>query len=139
MADKPILNLDVMSHTFKVSNIELSQDKKATFLSADASAGGSTLTVKSIIGFSGSKILLVGEWGQEDTEIIKMSSATGTTITLASTLTYAHNQGTKVYLLDFKSSATMVRMKSSLVFEFSLFIDNIFCVFDNSLNLTHYN
>ena len=101
---KPTLNMDILSKTYQVNNTELTLGKKNTFLKADASASASTLTVKSIIGFTTDQILLIGEWGQEESEIIKThasSSPSGTTITLASNTVYAHNQGTKVYILDF--------------------------------------
>lgn len=86
-----------------INNTSLAKDKKHTFLSASASSTGTTLTVESISGFNVDKILLIGEFGNEQSEIVLTSSAeepSGSTITLASALKFSHPQGTKVYLLD---------------------------------------
>jgi hypothetical protein len=70
-----------------------------TFLTAEAASGGSSLTVKSISGFAIDQILLIGELGDENSEIINTHAATapsGTTITLASNLVKTHPPYTKV-------------------------------------------
>jgi hypothetical protein len=61
-----------------------------TFLTAEATAGVSTLTVGNIKNFAINQILLIGELGDENSEIIKTHTATaptGSTITLLSALT----------------------------------------------------
>jgi len=83
---------------------DLTAGRKATYLSADVAAAATTLTVDSIIGFAINKILLIGEIGNEDSEIIKTHASTtptGSTITLASALTFAHTQGAKVYIINY--------------------------------------
>jgi len=77
---------------------------EVTFLSADVAAASSTLTVKDINGFAVDQYLLIGELGQETSEIIKTHAATvpsGTTITLAANTSFAHAAGTKVYRIEF--------------------------------------
>ena len=47
---------------------------------------------------------MIGELGNEQTEIIKTHSSTaptGSTITLASNLVFSHLQGAKVYIIDY--------------------------------------
>ena len=83
---------------------ELFEDSKYTFLSADISSGGSELTVLNIKEFAVNQILMIGELGNEQTEIIKTHSSTaptGSTITLASNLVFSHLQGAKVYIIDY--------------------------------------
>lgn len=90
--------------TLFIDNTILTQDKKITYIMSDASSGGSTITVESIIGFSTDQILCIGEIGQEKTEIIKTHAVTapsGTTITLASNLVFDHSQDTKIYIIDY--------------------------------------
>jgi len=143
--NKPILKIDVLSSTFAVINSELTAGKKQTFSSADASASATTLTVKSITGFAIKQILLIGEWGQENAEIIKThttTSPTGTTITLASALTYAHNQGTQVTLLDFNQvefsrSATASGTKAVLT-TIALQADQTETIYRDTANTTGY-
>ena len=90
--------------TIYTSNKNLARDKKATYLSSDATAAGTTLTVQSIVGFAVDQILLIGEFGDETSEIIQThatTAPTGSTITLASGLVFNHPQDTKVYLLNY--------------------------------------
>jgi len=85
------------------NNSILTTGKKYTFLTNQALAGDNILSVESIVGFSVNQILLVGELNNEKTEIVKTSSSTvpsGTTITLATNLTFPHPVGTKVYIID---------------------------------------
>lgn len=73
-------------------------------LTADASSGDGTITVKNINRFSTDQILLIGELGQEDAEIIKTHSSTspsGNTVTLASNLSFDHVIGEKVYIISY--------------------------------------
>ncbi len=89
--------------TIYAENQGLTRGQKFTYLSSDAASAASTLNVQSIVGFTINQILCIGEVGQEKTEIIKTHAATaptGTTITLASALTFDHPQDTKVYLVN---------------------------------------
>lgn len=88
------------------------QDKEFTFLSGDAVAGATSIGVASTIAFnslttSSGQIIMIGELGQEKTEIIRTSDNTapgGTGITLtgvaARSLRFDHPQDTKVYIID---------------------------------------
>lgn len=63
---------------------------------------GSTITVKSILSFAINQILLIGELGAEDSEIVKTHASTaptGSTITLTANLSFAHPVRTKVTVL----------------------------------------
>jgi hypothetical protein len=84
-------------------NSILTKDRKFTFLSASAVATETTLTVESIVGFAVSQTLLIGEIGNEKTEIVNThgtTSPTGSTVTLVAALKFAHAQGTRVYIID---------------------------------------
>ncbi len=73
-----------------------------TFLATDVTAGSSTLTVQNISNFAINQILLIGDAGNQNSEIIKTSNGTppsGTTITLASTTAFAHTASTPVTVL----------------------------------------
>ena len=90
--------------TIKVSNQDLLQDADHTSLSSSATAAGSTLTVYSIADFATDQALIIGEFGQEGSEIIKTHASTdpsGTTITLASALVKSHPKDTKVYIIPY--------------------------------------
>ena len=141
--NKPLVNIDVLAKRLIVDNTLFTKDRKSTFLSADVSSASGTLTVDSIVGFSTSQILLIGEFGNEDSEIIKMSSATGSTITLASNTTFAHTQGVKVYLLDwdqveFSRNATATAAGSLTLTTIDIQADSLETVFRDTTNTTGY-
>lgn len=89
--------------TIFANNQELLNNKKTLILSDAAASGAGSLSVESIIGSATNQILFIGEPGAEDSEIIKThatTSPTGTTVTLASNLVFAHDQGTPIYIID---------------------------------------
>ena len=75
-----------------------------TVLTADVSASSGTITVKNIDNITTSDFLLLGELGEEGSEIVTTHASTspsGTTVTLAANTTFAHSSGKKVYLIQF--------------------------------------
>ena len=73
-----------------------------SYLTAESAAAATTLIVKSITGFAINLLLLVGELGDENSEIIKTHTATaptGTTVTLLSGLVKTHGPYTKVRVM----------------------------------------
>lgn len=93
-----------MAKTIISSSQELLEDAYYSNLSSTANSGDSSLSVYSISNFAINKILLFGEFGQEGAEKIKTHSSTvptGTTVTLATTLTKSHPKDTKVYVIPF--------------------------------------
>lgn len=125
--------------TIYTKNHALTADKKETFLSVDAAAAATTLTVESIVGFAVNKILLIGELGSEDTEIVKTHASTaptGTTVTLASALTFAHTQGTKVYIINYDqieiSHADTAAGTKTVLSTFALQVDQEETLYDDT-------
>lgn len=90
--------------TLYVDNQELVKNKKYSFLSADIASASSTITVENIVDFAINQIILIGNLGQNKSEIIlthTSTTPTGDTITLASNTLEAHSRGDKVSILDF--------------------------------------
>lgn len=108
--------------TIYINNKDLTPEKKGTFLTADVASGASTLTIISIVGFAVNQILCIGEIGEENSEIVQTHGVTapsGTTVTLSAALTFSHNRGTKVYIIDYNQveiswSATTTGAKTVL-------------------------
>jgi len=93
-----------MAKIIITSNPALVEEAPYSSLSAGSAAGASTLSVYSISSFAINKPLLIGEFGQEGSEIIKThtdTAPTGTTVTLVTTLTKSHPKDTKVYVLPY--------------------------------------
>lgn len=83
---------------------ELFADAPASDMIEDAAAGNSTLEVQSIAGFATNQIVLIGELGDEGSEIAYThadTAPTGNTITLSATLVKPHTAGTNVYVLGY--------------------------------------
>lgn len=91
----------------------LPKDKEFTFLTGDVVAGAQVIGLQSTVAFtslstSSGQILLIGELGQERSEIIRTEdnrSSTGTNIsgtgaTLHTVLRFDHPQDSKVYIID---------------------------------------
>lgn len=99
---------------------ELLDGAETLVLDADAAAGASTLTVKSIIGAAINNLLFIREPGNERAEIIATHASTapsGNTVTLAATLVEAHPRGTVIRIVRanqvrFYRSATEVDANS---------------------------
>ena len=97
-----------MPKTIYVNNSVLPKDKKFTFLTGDVVAGAASVGVQSTIGFhslstSSGQVILIGELGQERSEILrteKDTAPTGTGIGLEDVLRFDHPQDTKIYIID---------------------------------------
>ena len=100
------------SNKVVIENATLLQSPIQTFLSTDMASASGTLTVKNITGFATAGptgngkncVLILGELGNEGTEIINTSASTaptGSTITLASNTVFPHSSGTPVYVIDY--------------------------------------
>lgn len=93
-----------MAKNFIKANIDsLIQNRPVLILDADAAAGATSITVKSITGVAINNILLFREPGSESAEIVATHASTtptGNTVTLvAAGLVEAHPAGTKVYII----------------------------------------
>ncbi len=75
-------------------------ENEATFLSTDASASDTTLTVESGNKFSANEYLLIGNFGAENAEIVKISNASATSLT-STALVFAHNRGEKITFIPY--------------------------------------
>ena len=104
------------------SNLTINKDRDFTYLLVDASAGITTLSVQSINAFTTNQILLIGELGQEESEIkythLTVSPASSS-LYISAGLTFAHPQDTKIYIIpwdgvEFSRAATASGAKTTL-------------------------
>jgi len=75
-------------------------ENEATFLSTDADAGVTTLTVESGNKFAASEYLLIGNFGAENAEIVNISAADATTVTSTATV-FPHSRGEKITFIPY--------------------------------------
>lgn len=132
--------------TFIFDNTILTSEKKSTYLASDVASAGISLTVQSIVGMSGTgHILLIGEIGQEKTEIIQSSNGTaptGTTVALQTACSFDHPQDTKIYILDYDqfaiSRSTGISSQKSTLTTAGLQVDQLNSIYNDSTNTTGY-
>ncbi len=110
-----------------------------TFLTAQASSGAGTLTVQSIANFAINQILLIGELGDENAEIIKTHASTvptGSTITLAANLVHTHGPYTKVRVMLYDqieiSHATTITGSKTVIATKDIQADSVETRYDDS-------
>lgn len=99
-----------MPKSIYIDQIPIVKDKKYTFLSGDVLAGATSIGVLSTLGFhslttSSGQVVLLGELGQERSEVIRTSATTapggtGVSILSGESLRFDHPQDTKVYVVD---------------------------------------
>ena len=109
-------------------------------------SGVGSITVYSISQFAVDKILLIGEYGSEGSEIIKTHAATaptGFTVTLASNTTKPHDKDTPVYLIsfdqiEFSHADTLTGAKSVLGSVTNIDPENDEMVYEDTTNTSGY-
>jgi hypothetical protein len=75
-----------------------------TFLSTDVASGVSSLSVDSGTKLSIGQYALLGAWGSEKSEIVRVHASTpptATTVTLASATAFAHNRGERLTFIPY--------------------------------------
>jgi hypothetical protein len=97
---------------------DLPRDKRFTFVTEDIVVGGSTLAVQSVVSFesldtSSGQVLMIGELGNEKTEIRRTSITSGQSpssaykwVYLRDALQFDHPQDTKVTIIDYDRMET---------------------------------
>lgn len=106
----------------KIQNSTVIPGEPVSYLSTDVASASGTLTVKNISGLAINQVLVIGELGDENSEIIKThasSAPSGTTVTLASNTVRAHSAGDPVYValydqVEFSTATTSGGSKSVL-------------------------
>lgn len=111
------------NRTIRVDQVRITENALArTFLIADRSAAGGTLTIEDIVGFAIGKYVWINPFGA-NSEIIAVHASTaptGNTLTLAANTAFAHATGEEVLYVEFNQievshAATVAGVKAVLV------------------------
>jgi hypothetical protein len=113
------------------------REQEPTILTSQANSGATTLNVKNTQGFGANDFVLIGNFGDEKSEITQVSNVapTPTTITLASGTIFAHTTATPVYRLKY-NKIKVFRAPSesgpfSLIATIDIEADDIFTTYDD--------
>src|SRR3990167_718834 len=129
----------------KFANTDLLLDKERTYLTTDYSSGtGITVEADADVAyfpFANGNYLLLGEFGQPTSEIVRVSSSSGTTITLTAAPQYAHPNGTPVYNIDrnqvrFSRGTTVVATDSATIATVEIDCVQLYTTYEDTTNTT---
>jgi hypothetical protein len=76
------------------------QGNNSSFLEADVALGASTLTANGMF-FSANQYIILGQPGQDKSEILKISSVNNTTITTTTNTIFSHNRGDVITFIEY--------------------------------------
>ena len=126
-------------------NLTLLEGAERTYLSAAAAVSDTTLTVRRGTGFGTAKIMLIGNFGEESTELEQThasTASTATTITMkaSTSLSHAHEIDSPVTLLDFDqiefSRATTLTGAKTVLATTDIDVDSETTIYDDTTNTT---
>jgi len=135
----------ILYKIIKFANTDLLLDKERTYLTADYSSGtGIVVEADADVAyfpFANGNYLLLGEFGQPTSEIVRVSSSSGTTITLVVAPQYPHPNGTPVYNIDrnqirFSRGTTVVAVDSSTLATVEIDCDQLYTTYEDTTNIT---
>lgn len=98
--NKEFTQLSFGGNAISIENYEANNIRETSELTADVAADATTITVKNPSNFAQNLYLVVGTLGSERAEMRRIDSVSGSTITLASGLSFAHSQFEPVNVLN---------------------------------------
>lgn len=130
----------------RANNAPLLNGKERSYLTVSVAAGDGTATVADYAQFTINNYVLVGELGQEGSEIIKIHASTVPTsagvITFASNLVYPHSINDPVVQIDFNqvefSRATTTTGSKSVLATSNIEADDLYTSYNDIVNSTGY-
>lgn len=131
---------------FKIPNKILTEDVQKTYLTAASAAASATITVKDITGFGIGDYIVIGEIGEEGTELIRVHTSTapsGTTITLNANTVFPHAIDTPVYRPDYNCievsrATTLTGTKTVLTNSTAITPSSDYTYYEDTANTTGY-
>ena len=132
--------------TLRASNLPLVNGRERSYLTLSPSAGDSTITILDYTYFAVSQYILIGEFGNERSEVIQIHSSTAPTsagvVTLASNLIFPHSIDDPVTQIDYNqvefSRAATVTGSKSVLTTANLTADDQYTSYNDLTNTTGY-
>ena len=82
---------------FALPNLE---ENNSSFFESDVAAGSTSITANGMF-FLANQYIILGQSGQEKSEIVKIQSVSNTTITIATATIFPHNRGDVITLIEY--------------------------------------
>ena len=92
-----------MAISLRAKNSNLTEGQKYSYLNSNTASGVGTLTVTNSDGFSANDFLLIGNFGNETSEIVQIDSVNSAThvLTLKANILFAHSESTKIIICSY--------------------------------------
>lgn len=126
------------------NNLTTPETTLNTFLAAAGTAGGTSLSVKNINGFTAQYAAQIGQTGEEQSEIVIIDNPSGTAIPLYSgTAKYAHSIDTPIYQIHydniiFKRSTVGTAGTASAISTVAITPDSMFTEYNDTSGAATY-
>lgn len=137
------MTVPIVFPVIQFDNAALLLNVVRTFMTVDQTAVGTSLTSDSIVGIGDGDYLLLGEFGQDTAEIVRVSGApSSSTITLTGNTTFVHLRNTPIYRIDRNqvefSRATTLTGSKSILATVSILASSVYTVYEDQTNTTGY-
>lgn len=130
--------------TLKASNKDLVRGAADSFLLTHYASGVTALELLSGSGFAADDYVLLGEFGQENAEIVQIDTITGSAVTLKAATKFAHAESTRATILPFNqilfyhTTGTTFNTDTPLGSLTNIQADSLYCTYEDSVNSTGY-
>lgn len=133
---KVLLRYGRINEPIRVPIYDLLVDAEPSYLIDDVSSGSTSFSIKNVSSFEANQIYLIGEEGNENSEIVKsIVTPTGNTITITTPLKYAHNANTTIRIINYDkiefSQADDIQDTKTVLSTINIKADNIETIFND--------
>lgn len=132
--------------TLKADNRTISNGAKFTFIKENYSSGVTSIVVDNSTPIVALDYILIGEWGEEFTEIVKVSTVTSSSHTLALTAatSFAHSESSRVTVIKYnqvkfyRTATTTFSEAGTLLATIDIQPERFHTVYNDTTNTTGY-
>ena len=132
--------------SLKAKNSNLTESAKYSYLNSNYASGVGSVILVNSNGFADADYLLFGEWGNETSEIIKVTTVTAATHTLAleSNTKFAHSESTKIMIIKYnqvkfyQTAVTTFSDSENYLGVVNIQADSLYTIYQDSVNSTGY-
>ncbi|MCK5138413.1 MAG: hypothetical protein KAQ85_01095 [Thermodesulfovibrionia bacterium] len=133
--------------TLKASNKNLTAGAKYSYLNSNYASGVTSVIVLNSDGFASDDYVLLGEWGSETSEIMKVTGVTAATHTIsfaAETTKFSHPESTKITIIKYnqvkfyQTASTTFSDSENYLGAIDVQADSLFTIYQDSVNSTGY-
>ena len=132
--------------SIRAKNSNLTTGAKYSYLSSNYASGIGSIILTNSNGFADNDYILLGEWGSETSEIIKVTTVTAAThtLTLATNTKFSHSESTKITIIKYnqvkfyQTATTTFSDSENYLGAIDIQADSLYTIYQDSVNTTGY-